>query len=77
MMVSEWMEHGTVMDFIIACPETNRLRLVSDFRVLDEQLLTSFLQLADVARGLEYLHDWPTVHADLKSVSQVENSIQP
>lgn len=32
-------------------------------------LLPSFLQLADVARGLKYLHDWPTVHADLKSVS--------
>ena len=28
-MVSEWMEHGTIMDFITACPRTNRLKLVS------------------------------------------------
>jgi serine/threonine protein kinase len=31
--------------------------------------LTLHLQLADIARGLKYLHDWPSVHADLKSVS--------
>ena len=36
MMVSEWMEHGTIMDFIVARPETNRLRLVNNFWVLDE-----------------------------------------
>jgi len=29
LMVSEWMEHGTIMDFIVACPGTNRLKLVS------------------------------------------------
>ena len=29
MMVSEWMENGTIMDFITACPQTNRLKLVS------------------------------------------------
>ena len=29
------------------------------------------LQLADVARGLKYLHDSPSVHADLKSVSYI------
>lgn len=37
-----------------------------------------FSQLADVARGLKYLHDWPSVHADLKSVSQTpRHSIRP
>ena len=29
LMVSEWMEHGTIMDFVVACPGTNRLKLVS------------------------------------------------
>ena len=29
MMVSEWMEHGTIMDCVTAFPETNRLKLVS------------------------------------------------
>lgn len=33
--------------------------------------LTPPLQLADIARGLKYLHDWPSVHADLKSVRWV------
>ena len=28
-MVSEWMEHGTIMNFVTACPGTNRLKLVS------------------------------------------------
>ena len=28
MMVSEWMEGGTIMDFVTAFPETNRLKLV-------------------------------------------------
>ena len=31
MMVSEWMEYGTIMDFVTAFPETNRLKLVSIF----------------------------------------------
>ena len=31
MMVSEWMEHGTIMDFVTAFPETNRLKLVGIF----------------------------------------------
>jgi len=71
-MVSDWMEHGTIVDFITACPETNRLKLVSIFppkpNVHD---LNPLLQLADVARGLKYLHDWPSVHADLKSVGYI------
>ena len=29
MMVSEWMEYGTIVDFVTARPETNRLKLVS------------------------------------------------
>ena len=29
MMISEWMENGTIMDFIVARPGTNRLKLAS------------------------------------------------
>jgi hypothetical protein len=32
-VVSEWMENGTVLEFINAFPETNRLKLV---RILPE-----------------------------------------
>jgi len=31
LMVSEWMEYGTIADFVVACPGTNRLKLVSIF----------------------------------------------
>ena len=75
-MISEWMEHGTIMDFVVACPGTNRLKLVSVLpRARSEHSPTLLLQLADVARGLEYLHDWPSVHADLKSVSQTSDNL--
>ena len=70
MMISEWMEYGTIMQFINARPETNRLKLVSILpKVQGTNPLISLLQLADISRGLRYLHEWPSVHADLKSVS--------
>lgn len=73
MMVSEWMENGTIMNFVTVCPQTNRLKLVSIFLEAQTKcrLDHTLLQLADVARGLKYLHDWPSVHADLKSVRRV------
>ena len=79
MMISEWMEHGTVRDFLGACPEANRLKLVRFLsKALNGPALTLLPQLADVARGLKYLHDWPSVHADLKSVSQTpQRSVRP
>ena len=73
-MISEWMEHGTIRDFVRACPEANRLKLVRTSKASSERPLLILLpQLADVARGLKYLHDWPSVHADLKSVSQTSH----
>ena len=75
-MVSEWMEHGTIMNFVTTCPETNRLKLVSILPTAKANTgLTPLPQLADVARGLKYLHNWPSVHADLKSVCWVLRSI--
>jgi len=71
-MVSEWMENGTIMDFITACREADRLKLVVIFpKTTANPDLIPLLQLTDVARGLKYLHDWPSVHADLKSVGRV------
>ena len=74
MMISEWREHGTITDFIIAYPETNRLKLVTILpRTSSERPLTLLLRLTDV--GLKYLHDWLSVHADLKSESQASNHL--
>ena len=75
-MISEWMEHGTIMDFVVAFPETNRLKLVGILhKAWSQHPLVLLFQLADVARGLKYLHDWPSVHADLKSVSQTSDHL--
>lgn len=68
-LVSEWMEHGTILRFVKNYPETNRLKLVC---ILSLPRTTSTNQLDtqihDVASGLEYLHDFPFVHSDLKGV---------
>ena len=40
MMISEWMEQGTIIDFVVACPGTNRLKLVSVFARGLKQALT-------------------------------------
>ena len=68
--ISEWMDNGTIMDFVVAHPETNRLQLVRipSWTAGAGRSLMLSLQLVGVARGLKYLHDWPSVHADLKSV---------
>ena len=70
-MVSEWMPNGNINKFVKAHPEVNRFRLV---RPRSATLLPSFRQLkipqlADVAKGLIYLHSNGMVHGDLKSVS--------
>lgn len=72
MLVSKWMEHGTLKEYITAHPETDRLKLGRVFPLAQvKHPLTLRFQIVDVARGLKYLHDWPFVHADLKSVSQI------
>ena len=76
-MISEWMESGTIMDFIVAHPETNRLKLVGIFPRTWSKADQTLPQLVDVARGLKYLHDWPSVHADLKSVGRIPRSFYP
>jgi hypothetical protein len=47
-MVSEWMEHGTIKDFITAHPETNRLKLVS---ILTQDLIRCRFYIAPPVGG--------------------------
>ncbi|KLO11692.1 kinase-like protein [Schizopora paradoxa] len=50
--VSEWMERGTLHDFMRTFPRAS---------------LDTLLMIRDIAKGLEYLHSEGVIHADLKS----------
>ena len=65
------MGNGNIIEFLRRVG-WNRLRVVCLF-VRDAHLhlslmATRLLQLADVARGLAYLHDEGIIHGDLKGV---------
>jgi serine/threonine protein kinase len=69
-LISEWMEHGTILQFVKDNPETNRLKLVCTLSISRTTYDNDFdTQLHDVASGLEYLHNFRFIHSDLKSVS--------
>ena len=67
-MVSEWMDHGNISEFVKNHGEVNRVQLVSDcIRSLGDRC-ERVIQLADAANGLEYMHSIRMVHGDLKGV---------
>ena len=67
-MVSRWMAHGNILDFVKKYTAANRLELV---RLRRGSMIWSVLmksQLVGVTRGLSYLHENEVIHGDLKSV---------
>ena len=70
-MVSEWMVHGNINDFVKAHPDVDRLGLVGfRFKVLPSHPVDDriTLQLEGVATGLIYIHNQGVIHGDLKGV---------
>ena len=65
--VSEWMVHGTIMDYI-GKNHTNRLELVRSFTFPATPFTKTRQQLYGAAKGLEYLHGASLAHGDLKGV---------
>ena len=68
-MVSDWMENQNINNFVSGREDVNRLELVCllvwphpPFKI------DLFSQLADVARGLAYMHGRGMIHGDLKGV---------
>ena len=68
-IITEWMDHGNIVDFSGKHPEVNRLRLVRPVSAIP---LTSGTEispkLAEAASGLQYLHSLDIVHRHLKPV---------
>ena len=67
-MISEWMDHGNINEFLETHEGVNRVQLVSDDTTYGRNLSNPLLQLVDAANGLEYMHGLRMVHGDLKGV---------
>ena len=68
-MISEWMDHGNINEFIEVYSGVNRFELVGTSPHFQLHTpLTTRRQLEDVAKGLIYLHDQAMIHGDLKGV---------
>jgi len=67
-MISKWMDHGNINEFVGRTKEVNRVQLVSDGASSCGNHCNLSTQLADAANGLEYMHSLHMVHGDLKGV---------
>ena len=67
-IVSEWMDHGDINEFIKNNQGVNRIQLVSNHAMSCGDQRDRFIQLADAATGLEYMHSINMVHGNLKGV---------
>jgi serine/threonine protein kinase len=75
-IVTEWMPHGTIVNYLIENPTKNRFALVGcpAFRSHRSLMIyVNFRKLSDVAKGLKYLHSSEVVHGDLKGVRYLFN----
>jgi serine/threonine protein kinase len=70
-LASEWMENGTMNDYLKAHVDVNVLNVVRATFIYREcvRILDTCAQVQGVASGLEYLHEQGIVHSDLKGVS--------
>jgi len=67
-MVSEWMYHGDINEYIGKHEGVNRVRLVSNYAISVGDQCNWFIQLFDATNGLKYMHSLGVVHGDLKGV---------
>ena len=81
-MISDWMENGSINEFVQANPDADRLGLVRFLSMSYHLSLTlpddqQCPQLGDVARGLIYIHSQVMIHGDLKGVRSDRLSYPP
>lgn len=72
-IVTPWMPHGNITEYLEKHPDADRLRLVSPNLPPQGQALADFTprhyQLLDVVKGVGYLHNHNITHGDIKGVS--------
>ena len=69
-LASEWVEGGTMNDYLKKHKNANISRVVRAVAEFSEHnLLIAIVQVWGIACGLEYLHNMGVVHSDLKGVS--------
>ena len=67
-LVSEWMVHGNINEFLKMSKGINRVQLVSEEFICQNNHRDPLPQLVDATNGLEYMHSLNIVHGDLKGV---------
>jgi serine/threonine protein kinase len=67
-MVSEWMIHGDINEFVEKSEGVNRVQLVSEDAISQGSHCNLLVQLVEATNGLEYMHSLNMVHGDLKGV---------
>jgi len=60
------MLNRNIRDFVTSKPYLNRFKLVGSLSITGPSVYS--LQLVDVCKGLQYLHEQDIVHGDLKGV---------
>ena len=69
-IVYDWMENGSITQYVKKKPDVDRVGLVSRFVPTVTTLFECQIsQLWDVADGIHYLHSCNVIHGDLKGVS--------
>jgi serine/threonine protein kinase len=77
-MVSEWMEHGNINEFVAKDKHVNRTELVRRPSIPTSMgPYRRFVQLVGVANGLMHMHGLLMVHGDLKGVRIFSNKMSP
>ena len=69
-VITEWMTNGDIMEFISQYPQVNRLCLVCPISPFSPQFPDpeTYMKLAEVASGLQYLHSMGIIHSNLNPV---------
>lgn len=68
-LVSEWIDNGTVTDYLKNNPDYDAVHMVSNMSSENYIMTKLSFKALGIAKGLEYLHNQGIVHSDLKAVS--------